>query len=42
MPKDAVQALDVPLYVLGMDIEIIEGKEELQYLLQGVMEGTKL
>lgn len=41
MPQDAVQALDVPLYVLGMDIEIIEGKEELQYLIQGVMEGTK-
>lgn len=41
MPQDVVQAMDIPLYVLGMDIEIIEGKEELQYLIKAVMEGKK-
>lgn len=40
MPAAAVKTLRVPLYVLGMDIEIIEGKEELKYLLHNILEDT--
>lgn len=34
MPATYIEANEIPLYVLGMDIEIIEGKEELQHLIQ--------
>lgn len=38
MPAMYIEGNDIPLYVLGMDIEIIEGKEELQHLIQEKME----
>lgn len=40
IPAETIKALHVPLFVLGMDIEFIEGKEELQYLIAKVMEDT--
>lgn len=38
MPSLYLEGNDIPLYVLGMDIEIIEGKEELQHLIQKTLE----